>query len=442
MKRYPAYKDSGIEWLGKIPIEWSVKRLKYLGDAIIGLIYSPSEICDEPIGTLVLRASNIKDGSLVFEDNVYVNKEIPDQLITQEGDILVCSRSGSRRLIGKNALITKTVAGCTFGAFMTIIRSEYHHYLFYVFNSTLFEYQAGSFLTSTINQLTQGNLNSFEIPFPKLNDQPAITSYLNHKTHLIDTLIEKKQKQIELLKEQRAAIINQAVTKGLDPKVKMKDSGIEWLGEIPEHWMVLPIKQVVETPVTDGPHETPDFLDDGIPFISAEAIKNDRIDFSKKRGFISQEDHEKYSKKYKPRKGDIYMVKSGATAGNVAVVETDMEFNIWSPLAVIRPHSKKAITRHVFFFMKSKSFFQAVELSWSYGTQQNIGMGVIENIPIVLPPIPEQKVISSFLDRKISKIDHTTSEMEKEIDLLQEYRTTLISEVVTGKIDVRDEVIS
>jgi len=219
MKRYPAYKDSGIEWLGKIPIEWSVKRLKYLGDAIIGLIYSPSEICDEPIGTLVLRASNIKDGSLVFEDNVYVNKEIPDQLITQEGDILVCSRSGSRRLIGKNALITKTVAGCTFGAFMTIIRSEYHHYLFYVFNSTLFEYQAGSFLTSTINQLTQGNLNSFEIPFPKLNDQPAITSYLNHKTHLIDTLIEKKQKQIELLKEQRAAIINQAVTKGLDPKV-------------------------------------------------------------------------------------------------------------------------------------------------------------------------------------------------------------------------------
>ncbi len=220
----------------------------------------------------------------------------------------------------------------------------------------------------------------------------------------------------------------------------MKDSGIEWLGEIPAHWLVLPIKRIVETPVTDGPHETPDFLDDGIPFISAEAIKNDQIDFSKKRGFISQEDHERFSKKYIPKKGDIYMVKSGATTGNVAVVETDEEFNIWSPLAVIRPDFKKAITSFVFYFMKSKSFFQSVELSWSYGTQQNISMGVIENISIVLPPIPEQKSVASFLNRKISKIDHTISGTEKEINLIKEYRTTLISDAVTGKIDVRDEV--
>ena len=114
---------------------------------------------------------------------------------------------------------------------------------------------------------------------------------------------------------------------------KYKDSGVEWLGNIPEHWEVIPIKFSLSMPITDGPHETPDLLDDGIPFISAEAIKNDKINFDKKRGYISLEEHKRFSKKYKPKYGDVYMVKSGATTGNVARVQTHEEFNIWSPLA-------------------------------------------------------------------------------------------------------------
>jgi len=212
---------------------------------------------------------------------------------------------------------------------------------------------------------------------------------------------------------------------------KYKPSGIEWLGEIPEHWEVLPIKRITVIPVTDGPHETPEFLDDGIPFISAEAIKNDKIDFSKKRGFISAEEHARFSRKYRPQKGDIYMVKSGATTGNVAYVDTDIEFNIWSPLAVIRPNKDKAITPYVFFFMKSRNFFQAIELSWSYGTQQNIGMNVIENLPIVLPPLWEQNSIAAFLDRETAKIDTLIEKKERQIELLQEKRAAIISHAVT-----------
>ncbi|UCE53587.1 MAG: restriction endonuclease subunit S, partial [Desulfobacterales bacterium] len=244
MKRYPAHKNSGVKWLGEVPYEWSVKKLKYIASAIIGLTYSPSELSDETNGVLVLRASNIKDGQLVFEDVVYVNTKISEQLITREGDILVCSRSGSRNLIGKNAIITNSASGCTFGAFMTVIRSKYNYFLYYVFNSILFDFQAGSFLTSTINQLTQSNLNSFKIPLPPEKDQASIIGYLDYKTHRIDKLIKKKQNQVELLKEQRDAIINQAVTKGLDLNVKMKDSGVEWLGEIPEHWEVSKLKYV------------------------------------------------------------------------------------------------------------------------------------------------------------------------------------------------------
>ena len=171
----------------------------------------------------------------------------------------------------------------------------------------------------------------------------------------------------------------------MKPYPQYKDSGVEWIGEVPDGWKIVPIKRIVSTKITDGPHETPEILLDGIPFVSAESIRNDSIDFSKKRGFISTEDHERFSKKYKPLKGDIYIVKSGATTGKIAIVETDEEFNIWSPLAAIRCNCIKAFPRFAFYFFKSKEFLQSIEISWNFGTQQNIGMGVIENLPLSLP---------------------------------------------------------
>jgi type I restriction enzyme S subunit len=217
----------------------------------------------------------------------------------------------------------------------------------------------------------------------------------------------------------------------MKPYPKYKDSGVEWIGEVPEGWEILPIKYVVKIPVTDGPHETPELLNEGIPFISAEAIKNDKIDFGKKRGFISIEEHKRFSEKYKPQKGDIYMIKSGATTGNVAVVETDDEFNIWSPLAAIRPDLKKTTTKFLFHFMKSINFFESIEIGWSFGTQQNIGMGVIENLPIVAPSIEEQISIAAYLDRKTAQIDDLISKKQKITELLKEERAAIINQAVT-----------
>jgi type I restriction enzyme S subunit len=207
-------KDSGVEWIGEIPEHWEIRKLKYLGEAIIGLTYSPEEIADE--GVLVLRASNIKNNKIVFDDNVYVNKKVPNKLITRHGDILICSRSGSRELIGKNACIDENSEGFTFGAFMTVFRSKYWRYLYYVFNSTLFKYQSGSFLTSTINQLTINNLNSFIVPLPPENEQKHICDILDKKVENIDTLITEIQNQIQKLKEYRQSLISEAVTGKID----------------------------------------------------------------------------------------------------------------------------------------------------------------------------------------------------------------------------------
>ena len=216
----------------------------------------------------------------------------------------------------------------------------------------------------------------------------------------------------------------------------MKDSGVEWLGKVPAHWDVSNIKRLVATPVTDGPHETPNFPDEGIPFVSAEAVSSGVLDFEKKRGYISVEDHQSYSLKYRPRRGDIYMIKSGATTGVTAIVETDDDFNIWSPLAVIRC-DESCDPYFVLNFMRSKNFLEAVTLNWSFGTQQNIGMGVIENLAVPVPPLAEQLRIAALLRSVTSRINALTEKAEEAMSLLQERRAALISAAVTGKIDVR-----
>ena len=214
-----------------------------------------------------------------------------------------------------------------------------------------------------------------------------------------------------------------------------KDSGIEWIGQIPEHWEVVPIKYSLLMPLTDGPHETPELTPDGIPFISAEAIKNDKIDFNKKRGFISIEEHERFSLKYKPQMGDVYMIKSGATTGNLARVQTNEEFNIWSPLAAFRPAPNKTTTDFLFFFMRSSRFFSAIELGWNYGTQQNIGMNVLENLRMVRPTIQEQTAIANYLDRKTAEIDELIADKKRLLELYEEEKTAIINQAVTKGIN-------
>ncbi|MBE3994761.1 restriction endonuclease subunit S [Vibrio parahaemolyticus] len=209
-------KDSGVEWLGEVPEHWDMKRLKYLGEAKNGLTYSPDDVVSQEEGVLVLRSSNIQGAKLSFTDNVYVDMDIPSRIRTKENDLLICSRNGSRKLIGKNALITKEAVDMAFGAFMVIFRSEVNPYLYWVLNSPLFEYQSGSFLTSTINQLTIGNLEGMEVPLPPKKEQEDIKAYLINKTSKFDQLINKAVYKVKLLNERKTALISAAVTGKID----------------------------------------------------------------------------------------------------------------------------------------------------------------------------------------------------------------------------------
>ena len=210
-----------------------------------------------------------------------------------------------------------------------------------------------------------------------------------------------------------------------------KGAKSKWLDTIPSNWERAPIKHLVSIRITDGPHETPEFADEGVPFLSAEAVKNNALDFSKKRGFITQSLHEVYKKKCLPKIDDVFMVKSGNTTGNLAIVETNAEFNIWSPLALIRADQNKVLPRFIFYSMLADFFRTSVELSWSQGTQPNIGMGVIENLHIATASLDEQRVIVNFLDHETTKIDTLIEKQQQLIKLLKEKRQAVISHAVT-----------
>ena len=207
-------KDSGVDFIGYMPSHWKTLRIKYIGTYFNGLTYSPQDICEPSEGTLVLRSSNIKNSKLDLNDCVYVSRNINSSKMVKPEDILICSRNGSRELVGKSAYITDIKA--SFGAFMMILRPcalVKSKYIFYILNSGVFSYYLASFFTSTINQLTANNFGNMKIPFVgSLDEQHQIADFLDQKCSEIDQTISEKQQQLETLAEYKKSLIYEYVT--------------------------------------------------------------------------------------------------------------------------------------------------------------------------------------------------------------------------------------
>jgi type I restriction enzyme S subunit len=312
--------------------------------------------------------------------------------------------------------------------------------MYFTQSTWYWDWLRSNFIQATIQNVSAERYANLLVPIPLNSEQYTINEFLDRETGKIDALVAKKERLIELLLEKRTALITQAVTKGLDPDVPMEDSGVEWLDTFPHHWIGLSLKRWVATKITDGPHETPEFLDEGIQFISAEAVRNGRIDFESRRGFIAPELHAEYSKKCKPMRDDILMCKSGATTGKLAMVAVDFEFSVWSPLALVRADRGRILPHFLAFALQAEYVQEQIRRTWSAGTQPNISMGDLERLFIVAPPILEQQEILKYLDQETGYFDALISKIRKGIDRLKEYRTALISAAVMGKIDVREEV--
>ncbi|OBX75921.1 restriction endonuclease subunit S [Faucicola atlantae] len=414
--RYPEYKDSGVPWLGEIPSHWQSKRLKFLGEIVLGLTYSPEDITtDTENSTLILRSSNVQNGKLAFDDNVFVTKNIPKKMITTENDILICSRNGSRALIGKCALIEGQALNQAFGAFMTVYRSPYRKFIYYMLNSEIFKSQLGTFLTSTINQLTTQVLGNFEIGLPPEKEQKAINDFLDRELGKIDALIDKQQLLLDKLAEQRSAVITQAVTKGLNPNAEMKDSGVAWLGGVPSHWIIANLKYFISCASGDALASSnikkePD-SDNEIPVIGGNGLF----------GFTSDSNfnHECLS-----------IGRVGALCGNVHYINYPSWIN--DNALVIKLRTDKINLNFLEHLLRQRNLNELASK-----TAQPLLTGTqVKHEKIVIPPINEQLCIVDFIEDENSKIDQMTETVNRTIERLKEYRSTLITQAVTGKIKV------
>lgn len=426
-------KDSGIEWIKEVPKEWDVsplyvyfaerknKNKEEKEDNLLSLSY----------GKVVPKPINVLDGLLPKNFSTYNIVETGD-IIIRPTDLQNDKKSLRTGLVQEHGIITSayialrlTKDGC----------ANYYHYLLHAFDEAKVFYNMGN---GVRQGLTYSIFSKLPLLHPPVFEQHRIANYLDYKCSQIDFIIEKTKREIEKLKEYRQSVITEAVTKGLDSDVKMKDSGSEWIGEVPSHWNVAKTRYMLSMPITDGPHTTPVLYDEGVPFVSAEAVSfgNGKIDFSHIRGFISQEFYQECCKKYVPQLDDIYMIKSGATTGKIAIVDTTKIFTIWSPLAVFRPNKHLSDPSFMFYSLQSDYYQKQVELNWNYGTQQNIGMRVLESLRLCCPPLSEQQSIAKYLDSQCSQIETTISTKYKIIDKLQQYKKSLIYECVTGKKEV------
>lgn len=442
-------KDSGVEWIGEIPESWYVSKLKYLfADGDNGLKIGP-------FGSAI-RGKTLEEGPYKIYNQAhliqndfnlnrhFVSEETYQQLESyrvKPGDVLF-SMMGT---IGKCRIMPK---GYPEGIMDShLLKAGFNQkilpeFFVYAYDKDYSEQVISQLLYASngtiMNGLNSTILKSVVIAVPPIEEQRKIVNYLDEKCSKIDAIIARQEEIIEKLKEYKLSFITEAVTKGMDFDVEMKDSCIDWIGRIPKHWGIGKTLYALSMPITDGPHETPELYDEGVPFVSAEAVScgNGTIAFDHIRGYISQEYYEECCKKYTPQINDIYMIKSGATTGKVAIIDTSKVFTIWSPLAVFRCDVDRMYFKYMYYFLQSDAYQKQVQDKWSFGTQQNIGMRMLEKLMVCFPPISEQILIANTIEEKCKKINVNIRNKEIIVEKLKQYKKSLIYEVVTGKKEV------
>lgn len=413
-------KDSGVEWIGEIPEGWNLSK--------IGSVYKErsTKVSDKDFKPL----SVTKNGVVNQLENAAKTDNGDNRKLVKKNDFVINSRSDRRGSCG--------ISSCDGSVSLINIVLEPRNqmsnlYYNYVFKSEEFAdefYRWGNGIVNDLWSTKWSSMKRIYIPYPYYEQQEKIANYLDKKCNKIDQTIEKEKQVIEKLKEYKQSVITEAVTKGLNPDVKMKDSGVEWIGEIPEDWKMVRIKNILifNPPYSENLNDA-----DNVSFIPMECLKNNRIEPK-----VSELSKVKGGYTYFAN-GDIIMAKVTPCFenGNIAVAE-DLTNNVGfgsSELYVFR--CTKSYTRYIFYYLQNNIFKQRC-ISTMYGTGglKRVSSNFVFNYKLAIPPLNEQQEIADHLDKKCSAIDKLISNKEKVIEKLTEYKKSLIYECVTGKRDV------
>ena len=440
MKRYDEYKQTGTPWIGEIPSHWEVKKLSYYADIITDFVASGSfadlrdnvEYKDEPDFAMLVRTADLSKKGCV--SRVYISKEsyvflqnsnlfggeivLPN--IGSVGDVyLVPNDLYEHMSLAPNSIMVKT----RFNKFM------YYYFLSKSGNECLLNISQGT----TQSKFNKTQLRGIKIIVPPLAEQEAIAAYLDKKCGSIDTVISTQERRIGLLEELKQSVITEAVTHGINPDAKLRPSGIDWIGNIPEHWQVMPLKYTLKAPLMYGANESADSDDESNPrYIRITDIDDDgklKVDTICR---LSRQKAESYLLK----KNDILFARSGATVGKTYLHIND-EYACFAGYLIKAECNEKIVTPFfVYYYTKSKNYSNWKDSINIQATIQNIGADKYSVLSIPVPPLSEQQEIVEYIDRKIKPIDASIAKAKREIDLLKELKQSIITEAVTGKIKV------
>jgi type I restriction enzyme S subunit len=445
LRPYPAYKDTDLPWLAQIPAHWEVKRLKFVAT----INPSKSEINHLPKDFEVsfLPMELVGEGTLTTDKTKTLEDVGQGFTYFRNGDVVVAKITPSFEN-GKGAIAEGLVNGIGFGTTeLHVVRPSNQidkKFLYYLTISNDFRTIGAGMMQGTAGQkrVPDSFLINYPIAYPSLPEQQTIAAYLDRQTAKIDALIARKQRLLDLLAEQRAALISQAVTKGL-PKTSevspLKDSGVAWLGQMPSHWEVKRVKTL--TPfVTSGSRWWAQYYsDDGALFIRIGNISNKTVDIDLDDVQFVTPPKGAEMERTRVRGGDV-LISITANIGSVGVVPNNIEeAYVNQHIALTRPSREKVNPRWMAYVLIS-SFGEAQFQSLLYGgTKDGLGLDDIQNLKIPLPPIEEQNSLVDYLDQQTKRLSDLATKIETAIVRLREYRAALISSVVTGKVMVKDE---
>lgn len=435
---YKKYKDSNDIWLGEIPEHWNISNLKHFVDIINGYAFKSEDYSDEE-GVPIIRIGDISNSIDVLNAKRATPKNLDEleRFIIKRGDLLLAMTGAT---IGKNAMYD-----CDDISYVNqrvgLLRGKgslTQSFLKFYIDTPLFrEFISLACAGSAQENISSSQVGSLRFALPPIEEQIKITQYLDHQTSIIDQLIQQKGKLIELLKEKRQAVINEAVTKGFDPTAKMKDSEIEWLGVVPQDWNLVQIRHLnskVGSGVTPkGGAEV--YTEEGVIFIRSQNVHFDglrlddvvRIDF---------DTHEKMSGS-KVQYKDVLLNITGASIGRCCVVEIHDEMNVNQHVCIIRP-THRIFPEYLNLVLQSNIGQVQIKLGTTGGNREGLTFEAIKEFIIPLPKLTEQEEILRKVQSSLKRYFELENLNVIQIEKLQGYRQSIISEAVTGKIDVRE----
>ncbi len=427
-KSYPKYKESGVEWFGEVPEHWEVLKGSRIG-RLFGSEQIPEDaVCAEgsipflKVGSISTDGFKVESWDWYVKDDWEIKVNIPSDFVVfpKRGAAIFTNKVN---IVDRPALIDPNLMG------WVISQRATTRFVAYLLKARTLDELAD---VSTVPQINNKHIYPEQFPVPPVPEQIEIAAHLDRETAKIDTLISKQERLIELLQEKRQALISHAVTKGLNPDTPMKPSGVEWLGEVPKHWAVIPLKR--RWSISDCKHRTAEYVDDGIPIVSTTEVKPGYLNLIGAR-MTTEADYLDLSEGRKPKRGDIVYSRN-ASVGSAAFVDTDERFCLGQDVCLVTSATEDQL--YLMFQLGSSFLMSQLGVQMVGSTFRRINVADIAAFTVCCPPLTEQHQIAEQLQRGTAQIDDLIDRTTAAIALMREHRTALISAAVTGKIDVRE----